>query len=113
MVRQLIKRKFGVDFPPPGVGKFLHQMGLSPQQSLVRTYEPDPERVRRWKEEEYPAIYAEAEPVGTSIFFAHEYQCADRIPLRHHGGVGGRTPVVTGTGNRMSMNDSDLSYVHP
>ena len=33
----------------------------------MRTYEQDPERVRRWKEEEYPAIHAEAAAAGDHV----------------------------------------------
>ena len=46
----------GVDYTPQAIGNILRDMGLSPQRPLVRAYEQDPERVRRWKEEEYPAI---------------------------------------------------------
>ena len=37
------------------VGNILREMGLSPQRPLVRAYEQDPERVRRWTERESPA----------------------------------------------------------
>jgi transposase len=52
MVRDLIKRMFGVDYTPQAVGNILRDMGLSPQRPLVRAYQQNPERVRRWKEEE-------------------------------------------------------------
>lgn len=71
-VRELSRRKFGVAFTPQGVGKLLPRCGLSPQRPLVRAYEQDPERVRRWKEEEYPAVHAEAIAAGASTFFGDE-----------------------------------------
>jgi hypothetical protein len=40
--------------------------------ALVRAYEQDPERVRWWKKEEYPAIRAEAALTGAAVFFADE-----------------------------------------
>ena len=55
LVREVIKRKFGVSYTRQGVGKLLHRLGLSPQRPLVRAYEQDPERVARWKAEEYSA----------------------------------------------------------
>jgi transposase len=104
MVRQLIKRNFEVDFTPQGVGKLLHRLGLSPQRPLVRAYEQDAERVRRWKTEQYPAIHAAAEAVGAGIFFADEAA----VRTDFHSGTTwapvGRTPVVKGTGNRTSVN---------
>ncbi len=57
LVREVIKRTFGVSYTRQGVGKLLHRLGLSPQRPLVRAYEQDPERVARWKTEEYPAIH--------------------------------------------------------
>ena len=104
LVRVVIKRKFGVSYTRQGVGKLLRRLGLSPQRPLVRAYEQDPERVRRWKEEEYPAIHAEAAAAGATIFFADEAG----VRTDHHSGTTwapvGRTPVVAGTGKRLSVN---------
>lgn len=104
MVRELIRRKFGVAFTPQGVGKLLHRLGLSPQRPLVRAYEQDPERVRRWKEEEYPAVHAEAITAGASVFFGDEAG----VGTADHTGTTwapvGRTPGVRGTGARLSVN---------
>jgi transposase len=104
MIRELIKRKFGTDFTPQGVGKLLHRLGLSPQRPLVRAYEQDPERVRTWKQQTYPAVQAEAKAAGASIFFGDEAS----VRTDYHAGTTwapvGRTPVVRGTGNRQSIN---------
>jgi len=104
IVRDLIKRKFGVEYTPQGVGKLLRRIGLSPQRPLVRAYEQDPQRVRRWKEEEYPALRARAAREGAAVFFADEAG----VRTDYHAGTTwaevGRTPVVRGTGNRKSVN---------
>jgi transposase len=104
MVRELIKRLFGVEYTPQAVGVLLRGLGLSPQRPLVRAYEQDPERVRAWKEEIYPTIHAEAQVAGASIFFGDEAS----VRTDHHAGTTwapvGRTPVVRGTGNRQSVN---------
>lgn len=104
LVREVIKRKFGVEFTVQGVGKLLRRLGLSPQRPLVHAYEQNPERVRRWKEEEYPAIHAEAVAAGASVFFADEAG----VRTDYHAGTTwapvGQTPVVRGTGARLSVN---------
>jgi transposase len=104
LIRQLIHREFGVEFTPQGVGLLLRRMGLSPQRPLVRAYEQDPDRVRRWKQEQYPAIHAEAMSTGASILFADEAS----VRTDYHAGTTwapiGCTPVVHGTGNRTSIN---------
>lgn len=111
MVRDLIKREFGVDYTPQAVGNILRDMGLSPQRPLVRAYEQDPERVRRWKEEEYPAIVKAAKAAGGRIFFGDEAG----IRTDYHSGTTwapvGRTPIVRGTGDRKSVNM--ISVVSP
>jgi transposase len=104
MVQELVRSRFGIDMTLQGIGKLLRRIGLSPQRPLVRAYEQDPERVRRWKEEEYPAIRAEAEAVGAQIFFCDEAG----VRTDHHSGRTwaevGCTPIVLGTGNRKSLN---------
>jgi transposase len=102
MVRELIKREFGIDYTPEGVGKILRGMGLSPQKPLVRAYQQNPELVSRWKSEEYPAIQREAKAAGGSIFFCDEAG----IRTDYHSGTTwapvGQTPIVRGTGDRGS-----------
>lgn len=104
MVAELIKRKFGVEFSRQWVGALLNRLGLSPQRPLVRAYEQDPERVRQWKEVEYPKIRAQAISQGASIYFADEAG----VRTDHHAGTTwapiGETPVVRGTGKRLSVN---------
>ncbi|MEV6982582.1 IS630 family transposase [Sphaerisporangium sp. NPDC051017] len=104
MVGELIKRRFGVEFTPQWVGKLLARLGLSPQRPLVRAYEQDPERVRQWKQVEYPKIRAQAISQGASIYFADEAG----VRTDHHSGTTwapiGQTPIVSGTGNRRSIN---------
>ena len=60
--------------------------------------------MQRWKEEEYPAIHAEAAAAGAAIFFADEAG----VRTDYHSGTTwapvGRTPVGAGTGARLSVN---------
>ena len=104
LVREVIRRKFGVDYTLQAVGNILRDLGLSPQRPLVRAYEQNPERVRRWKEEEYPAIHAAAKAAGGSVFFCDEAG----IRTDYHSGTTwapvGQTPIIRGTGNRKSLN---------
>lgn len=104
MVRELIRREFGVVYTPQGVGKLLRRMGLSPQRPLTRAWEQDHELAARWKQVDYPKIHAEAQATGASIFFGDEAS----VRTDFHSGTTwapvGQTPVVRGTGNRKSVN---------
>ena len=104
IVRDLIRQQFGVEMTPQGVGKLLHRLGLSPQRPLYRAYQQNPEAVRRWKEEEFPAIRAQARREGAEVYFGDE----SGVRTDHHAGTTwapvGQTPVVEVTGERTSVN---------
>lgn len=104
MVGELIEREFGITYTPQGIGKLLTRLGFSPQRPLVRAHQQDPERVARWKAEEYPAIRALAAKEGATILFADEAS----VRTDYHAGTTwapvGVTPVVRGTGARLSVN---------
>jgi transposase len=48
MVRQVIRREFGVALSVVSVGRLLRTMGLSPQRPLHRAYQQNPDAVQRW-----------------------------------------------------------------
>jgi transposase len=104
MVRQVIRREFGVALSVVSVGRLLRTMGLSPQRPLYRAYQQNPEAVARWKDEEFPAIRAAAKAEGATIYFADEAG----VRSDYHSGTTwapvGRTPVVAATGARFSVN---------
>jgi transposase len=104
LIRKLIHARFGYDLSLPTVGRILKKLGLSPQRPLYRAYQQNPELVRAWKTETYPAIRAQAAQVGATIYFADEAA----IRTDHHAGTTwapvGQTPVVVATGERKPVN---------
>jgi transposase len=104
MVRDLIRREFGVRLSEVSVGRLLRKLGLSPQRPLYRAYQQNPEAVARWKAQEYPQIRAQAAEVGATIYFADEAG----VRSDYHAGTTwapvGRTPVVATTGERFGIN---------
>lgn len=111
IIRDLIRREFGVKFSEVQIGRLLKKLGLSAQRPLYRAYQRDPERVEEWKKVVYPKIRKLALEEGTSIFFE------DEAGLRtdHHAGTTwspvGQTPVVVKTGERKSI--SMVSAISP
>ncbi len=104
MVRELIRRKYGIQLSKASVCRLLNQLGLTPQRPVWRAYQQRPEDVRRWLEQEYPQIRAEAQRAHGRIFFADEAG----VRSDHHAGTTwapkGRTPVVSSTGARFGLN---------
>ena len=104
MVRELIRREFGVRLSAVSVGRLLRTVGLSPQRPLWRAWQADPAAVETWKTETFPQLRAEAKKAGATIYFG------DEAGLRsdYHAGTTwapvGQTPVVKATGARHSLN---------
>jgi len=104
MIRELIRREFGVALSAVSVGRLLTTMGLSPQKPLYRAWQADPEAVAAWKAIEYPKIATEAKKAGATVYFADEAS----VRSDYHAGTTwapkGKTPVVKTTGARFSVN---------
>ena len=104
MIREVIRREFGVALSVVSVGRLLRKLGMSPQRPLHRAYQQNPEAVGRSKREQYPAIQAQAEAAGAVIYFADEAG----IRSDYHAGTTwspvGQTPEVKNTGARYSVN---------
>jgi transposase len=99
-VALLIARKFGIRLSVWTVGRYLARWGFTPQKPVRRAFEQNPEAVRRWLEEEYPAIRKEAKREKSKIHWG------DEMGLRSDHATGrsfsrkGQTPVIYGTGQR-------------
>ncbi|HUY96311.1 MAG TPA: IS630 family transposase [Verrucomicrobiae bacterium] len=103
LVRTLIAERFGVEMSAQGASNLLQRLGLSPERPLVRAYQQDPERVRRWRAVELPRIRAATKAASGHIFFCDE----TGVRTDHHPGTswgaGGQTPGVRGTGQRRAL----------
>ncbi len=103
LIRDLIKINFKKSVSLVTVGRILTKLGMSPQRPLYRSWKQDPERVERWKREEYPAIRARAAADGATILFADEAS----VRTDYHAGTTwapvGQTPVVISSAVRHSV----------
>lgn len=104
IIRELIKRQFGVGLSEVSVGRLMKRLGFTPQRPLYRAWQQDAVLVDRWRKHEYPQIAARAKREGALILFADE----SGIRSDHHAGTtwapAGRTPVVKATGARYGLN---------
>ena len=103
VVVELIEKKFDIRLGLSAVGELLAKLGLTPQKPLQRAYQRDPEAIKKWQHETYPAIAKQARAEGADILFWDESGFrADTV----HGktwGLRGQTPVVQRPGQRQSM----------
>lgn len=104
LIHALLKREFNIQISRATVGRAMLALGFSPQRPLHRARERDPVLVARWEREGFPAIAAEAKRVGARILFGDE----GGMRSDYHAGTTwapiGRTPTVTTTGQRFSVN---------
>ena len=57
------------------MGRLLAQLGITAQKPLWKAYQQDPERVRKWVQEEYPAIEKEARQMKAEIWVVSTLLC--------------------------------------
>jgi transposase len=82
-VRQLIRKELGIAMPVRTVGLYLHRWGYTATRPRRHARKQDPEEVRRWLDETYPAIERRAEDEDATIHWCDETgAAADRHPAR-------------------------------
>ena len=104
MIRLLLGEQFQLKLSLASVGRLLKQLGLTCQRPLFRATEQDPQRVRRWRRQEYPGIRQEARRCGAEIYFGDEAGVRSDCHAGTTWGVKGQTPVVLTAGQRSSVN---------
>jgi transposase len=104
-VRTLIRLVCGTSMTEQGVGKWLRRHGFTPQRPARRSYRQQPEAVRAWLEDEYPAIAAQARRERAELVWAD--QCglrSDTAPPGRSWAPAGQTPLVRVNGRRFRVN---------
>jgi transposase len=100
----LIERQFDHKLSVATVSRIMRVLGYSAQKPLYRAWQQDPELVRQWETETFPAIRVMARQCGATIYFADE----SGLRSEYHTGTTwapvGQTPVVEATGRRFSVN---------
>jgi transposase len=104
LVGELIAKLYRVRLTEPGVGKYLRRWGLSFQRPDKRAVEQNPQAVRTWLEETWPAIRAKAKADGGEVLFADQVGIRSDQVTGRTWGEKGRTPIVRRSGNRFSVN---------
>ncbi len=103
-VGRLIEDRFGIRLSVWTVGRYLVRWGFTPQKPARRAFERDPEQVRRWLDEAYPAIRSRAIRERAEIYWGDEMGVrSDHVAGRSYGRRG-QTPVIPGTGQRFGGN---------
>lgn len=103
-VKELVEREFGIVVAINTMGDYLRSWGFSPQKPKKRAYEQCSEKVRKWLDEEYPAIKERAAKESAEIQWGDETGVRN---LNQHGrsyAPKGKTPVKKHQAKRFSVN---------
>ena len=103
-VGQLIQQRWGKQLSVWTVGRYLKKWGFTPQKPLRRAYEQDPVAVKRWLDEDYPAIAKQAKRENAVIHWGDEMGLRSDHQAGTSCGRRGQTPVIPGTGQRFRCN---------
>jgi hypothetical protein len=102
-VGQLIEAEFKIKLSVRGVGKYLKRWGFTPQKPIRRAYEQSPEAVKKWLDEEYPAIAAKAKKEGGEIHWGDETALVNTHVHGRSYAPKGETPVTLAPGSRQKL----------
>jgi hypothetical protein len=103
-VCELIQRQFAIRMPVRTCGEYLRRWGFTPQKPARRAYEQNPKEVRRWMEETYPGIAAQARAQEAEIHWGDETGVRSDCQHGRCYAPKGQTPVIRLTARRFSVN---------
>lgn len=105
-VKQLVEHEYGIQLPVRGVGNYLKRWGFTPQKPIKKAYEQNPEAVKAWLNNDYPAIEQRAKAEGGEIHWGDETAVVNTDVRGRSYAPAGNTPVtfaVGGTRQKLSM----------
>src|SRR4030042_1034535 len=101
-VQEAVLQHHEVKLPIRTVGEYLSRWGFTPQKPVKRAYEQQPERIKKWLDEEYPGIARRAKKEKAEILWGDETGISSEDNRGRGYAPKGRTPVVYGPGKRFS-----------
>lgn len=103
ILRQRLRREQGIELSKSAVSRLLAQMGLSPQRPLYKSYKQRPKELKRFLEQTFPGLRAQARRTGAVIFFVDEAAVRSDAHRGTTWGKVGQTPVVRDSGDRFGL----------
>ena len=103
IIRQMLRREQGIELSKSAVSRLLAQLGLSPQRPLYKRYKQRPKELKRFLEQTFPGLRAQARRTGAVIFFVDEAAVRSEAHRGTTWGKVGQTPVVRDSGDRFGL----------
>jgi transposase len=103
LVRQLLKREFGIELSKSGVSRLLGHLGLTPQRPIYKSYKRNPKEMKRYLDKTFAGLRARARRMGAMIYFVDEAAVRSDAHRGTTWGKMGQTPEVADSGDRFSL----------
>ena len=103
-IKELIKKQFGIDIPLRTISDYLKRWGLTPQKPAKSAYEQQPALVKKWLDEEYPAIAKQAKKETAHIYWGDEMGLRSWDQTGRSFSPKGKTPIIKRPGSKFSTN---------
>jgi len=101
-VQEAILHHYELRLPIRTVGEYLSRWGFTPQKPIKRSYEQQPELIKKWLDEEYPGIARRAKKEKAEILWGDETGISSEDNRGRGYAPRGQTPVVHSPGARFS-----------
>lgn len=93
-VQQLVRQLFSIDMPIRTVGEYLKRWRLTAQKPLGRSYKQNPKAVKKWLNEQYPAIAKRAKKEKAEIHWGDETGLCNESYHSRSYAPRGQTPAI-------------------
>ena len=92
-VGELIFKRYGLRLPIRTLGEYLKRWGFTPQKPKRRDYAQQPEQVKQWLDEQYPALEKRAKSQNADIYWGDETGVSNQDQQGRSYAPKGKTPV--------------------
>jgi len=103
-VRDLVIKMFSVVLPLRTMRKYLLNWDFTPQKPIRKAWQQKSASVRKWLEDEYPAIAKRAKARGASIYWVDETGVTNKCNSQRGYAPKGKTPILRQNGTTRKMN---------
>ena len=84
--------------------KYLKKWGFTPQKPIKKAWQQSGPAVKRWLEEEYPAIAKQAKNEGATIYWVDEVGATNQVNAQRGYAPKGETPELKKSGKKYRIN---------
>jgi len=102
-IRILLEKERSIKISKSSLSRLLHNLGLSSQRPLYKSYKPDPKKIKDYLTKTYPKVVEEAKKHTARIYFIDEAAFRSDAHRGATWGSKGKTPIIQDSGSRFSF----------